>query len=238
MFNSRSNYFSFNNSTNSALNYFIARKYTHQRSYGDDAGCGFFDVMCSLSSIWCILNHFFTLDVDRQRLTTRRKIVSMPEISFSCQPRYKMKPVMTEQNWSYTTMLNISSHHEDKMVGTTSYPHKIVNRRISQEIYNTMVLPGHIAGTISQNSKSLFLIIETNYDERYIDHVEKKWKKIFYSYFSPHKNCRCVPLSYVIRNYAPSPDDVNNRYFQIIHQSSLVGDMFTIDSSKVLDIIK
>ena len=47
-----------------------------------------------------------------------------------------------------------------------------------------------------------------------------------------------MPLSYVTRKDTSSPEDSKNRDVQTIYQASLVGNMFTIDSSKVLDILK
>ena len=47
-----------------------------------------------------------------------------------------------------------------------------------------------------------------------------------------------VPLSYVTRKDTSSPKDIENRYVQIIYQASLVGNMMTIDSRKVIDILK
>ena len=52
------------------------------------------------------------------------------------------------------------------------------------------------------------------------------------------ENSRGVPLSYVIRKDTSSPEDIENRDVQIIYQSSLVGNMFTRDSRKVLNILK
>ena len=52
------------------------------------------------------------------------------------------------------------------------------------------------------------------------------------------KNSRGVPLSYVIRKVVSSPEDSENRDVQIIYQASLVRNMFTRDSSKVIDILK
>ena len=52
------------------------------------------------------------------------------------------------------------------------------------------------------------------------------------------ENSRGVPLSYVIRNDTSSPEDIENRDVQIIYQTSLVRNMFTRDSSKVIDILK
>ena len=45
------------------------------------------------------------------------------------------------------------------------------------------------------------------------------------------------PLSYVIRKDTSIPEDSENRDVQIIYQPSLVGNMFTRDSRKVLDIL-
>ena len=45
-------------------------------------------------------------------------------------------------------------------------------------------------------------------------------------------------ISYVIRKYIPIPDDEENSDAQIIHQSSIVINMFTRDLGKVLDILK
>ena len=47
-----------------------------------------------------------------------------------------------------------------------------------------------------------------------------------------------MPLSYVIRNDAPTPDNDEKDYVQITHQIGLVRNIFTRDSSKVIDIIK
>ena len=47
-----------------------------------------------------------------------------------------------------------------------------------------------------------------------------------------------MTLSYVIIKDTPSPEDSENRDVQIIYQESLVGNMFTRDSKKVLDILK
>ena len=47
-----------------------------------------------------------------------------------------------------------------------------------------------------------------------------------------------MPLSYVIRNDAPTPDNDEKDYVQITHQIGLVRNIFTRDSSKVFDIIK
>ena len=52
------------------------------------------------------------------------------------------------------------------------------------------------------------------------------------------KNSRGVPLSYVIRKYRSSPKDSENRDVQIIYVESLVGNMFTRDLGRVLDILK
>ena len=47
-----------------------------------------------------------------------------------------------------------------------------------------------------------------------------------------------MPISYIIMRDTPSPEDNENRNLQIIYQESLVRNMFTRDSGKVLDIIK
>ena len=47
-----------------------------------------------------------------------------------------------------------------------------------------------------------------------------------------------MPLSYVIIKDTSSPEDSENRDVQIIYQASLVGNMFTRDPNKVLDILK
>ena len=52
------------------------------------------------------------------------------------------------------------------------------------------------------------------------------------------KNIRGVHLSYVIRKDMSNPKNSEIRYVQIKYQASLVGNMFTRDSRKVLDIIK
>ena len=47
-----------------------------------------------------------------------------------------------------------------------------------------------------------------------------------------------MPLSYVIRKDTSSPEDSKNRDAQIIYQENLVGNMFTRDPRKFIDIIK
>ena len=47
-----------------------------------------------------------------------------------------------------------------------------------------------------------------------------------------------MTLSYVIRKDTSIPEDSENRDVQIIYQASLVSNMFTINSRKVLDILK
>ena len=47
-----------------------------------------------------------------------------------------------------------------------------------------------------------------------------------------------MPLSHVIRKVTSSLRDSENRDVQIIYQASLIGNMFTRDSKKVLDILK
>ena len=47
-----------------------------------------------------------------------------------------------------------------------------------------------------------------------------------------------MPLSYVIGKDTSSPKDSENRDVQIIYKASLVWNIFTRDSMKVLDIIK
>ena len=47
-----------------------------------------------------------------------------------------------------------------------------------------------------------------------------------------------MPLSYVIRKDTSSSKDSENRDVKIIYQASLVGNMFTRNSKKVLDILK
>ena len=55
-----------------------------------------------------------------------------------------------------------------------------------------------------------------------------QWEESIYNYFS----------SNVIRKDTPSPDYVENRDVQIIHQESLVRNMFIRDSNRVIDILK
>ena len=59
-----------------------------------------------------------------------------------------------------------------------------------------------------------------------------------YKYFVSRKTSRGVTLSYLIKNYTPSPEDSENRYVQIIYRVIIVGSMFTIESRKVIAIIK
>ena len=47
-----------------------------------------------------------------------------------------------------------------------------------------------------------------------------------------------MPLSYFIRKYTSSPEDNENKDVRKIYQASLVGNVFTRDSRKVLDILK
>ena len=69
----------------------------------------------------------------------------------------------------------------------------------------------------------------------------EKWTQredIIYNYFASRKNSCGVLLTYVIRKDTSSPEDSEKRDAQIIYQASLVGNMFTRDSRKILDIIK
>ena len=59
-----------------------------------------------------------------------------------------------------------------------------------------------------------------------------------YNYFTSRKNSRGVTLSYVIIKDMSNTKDIENRDVQIIYQASLVGNIFTRDSTKVLGIIK
>ena len=59
-----------------------------------------------------------------------------------------------------------------------------------------------------------------------------------YNYLASREKSRCVPLYYVIRKDTPSPKDSEIRDEKIIYQASLVRNMFTRDSRKLLDIIK
>ena len=65
-----------------------------------------------------------------------------------------------------------------------------------------------------------------------------QWEYSKYNHFVSRENSRGVPLSYVIRKYTSSPKDIENRDVQIIYQAIIVGNMFTRDSRKVLDILK
>ena len=47
-----------------------------------------------------------------------------------------------------------------------------------------------------------------------------------------------MPLYYVIRKDTSSPEDSENRDVKINYQASLVGNIFTRDSRKILDILK
>ena len=59
-----------------------------------------------------------------------------------------------------------------------------------------------------------------------------------YNYFASRKNSPGVPLSYAIINDTPIPEDIENRDMQIIYQASLLRNMFTRDSRKVLGFLK
>ena len=85
----------------------------------------------------------------------------------------------------------------------------------------------------------------TRYVERELINTKEfsheKWDQLedsIYNYLTSRENIHGVPLYYVIRKDKPSPEDSENRYVQIIYQASLVGNVFTRDSRKVLDIIK
>ena len=54
-----------------------------------------------------------------------------------------------------------------------------------------------------------------------------QWVDSIYNYFASRKNSLGVTLSYVIITNTPGPEDSENRDVQIIHQESLVRDMFT-----------
>ena len=57
-------------------------------------------------------------------------------------------------------------------------------------------------------------------------------------HFLSQKNSCCVLLSYVIIKNATSPDDGHNRDVHINNQERTVGNMFTSESTKFLDIIR
>ena len=59
-----------------------------------------------------------------------------------------------------------------------------------------------------------------------------------YNYFSSQKNSRSVTLSYSIRKNTSSTEDSENRDVIIIQKASFIGNMFTIDSRKVFNILK
>ena len=65
-----------------------------------------------------------------------------------------------------------------------------------------------------------------------------QWEDSIYNYLSSRKNSRCVSLSYATRKYTPSTDDGENRDVMIIHQASLLGNMFIRYSMKEIDILK
>ena len=52
------------------------------------------------------------------------------------------------------------------------------------------------------------------------------------------ENSSGVPLYYVIIKDTPNTEDSEKRDIQIIYQASIVGNCFTRDSRKILDIIK
>ena len=65
-----------------------------------------------------------------------------------------------------------------------------------------------------------------------------QWEDSIYNYFPPReKNCG-VLLSYFIRKDTPSTKDIENRNVQIIYQEIIVGNIFTIDSMKVLYVLR
>ena len=65
-----------------------------------------------------------------------------------------------------------------------------------------------------------------------------QWEDIIYNYIASNKKGRSVTLSYVIRNDTPSPKYRENRDMQTIYHASLVGNIFTRESRKVIEIIK
>ena len=65
-----------------------------------------------------------------------------------------------------------------------------------------------------------------------------QWEDRVYNYFASRKKNRGVPLSYVTIKDMLSPEDSENRDVKIMYQASLVGNIFTRNSRKVLDIIK
>ena len=65
-----------------------------------------------------------------------------------------------------------------------------------------------------------------------------QWEYIIYNYFASRENSCSAPLSYFIIKDISSTKDSENRNVQIIYQESLVGNMFTRYSRKVLDILK
>ena len=52
------------------------------------------------------------------------------------------------------------------------------------------------------------------------------------------KNCRGVPLSYVIKKYTPSLKDSENRDVEIIYQSSFFRNMVTKDPREIINILR
>ena len=64
-----------------------------------------------------------------------------------------------------------------------------------------------------------------------------QWGDSIYNYFTSMKNSRGVTLSYATRKDTPSPENSENRYVQIIYKTSIVGNMSTRDSRKVLNIL-
>ena len=68
----------------------------------------------------------------------------------------------------------------------------------------------------------------------------EKWTQLedrINKYLASGNNCG-VPIYYVIRKGKSSPEDSENRDKHIIYQASVVGNMFTRYSRKVLDILK
>ena len=65
-----------------------------------------------------------------------------------------------------------------------------------------------------------------------------QWEDSIYNYFNSIKNSCGVHLYYVIRKDTSRPEYSENRDVQIIYHASIVGNMFTRDSRKVLGILK
>ena len=151
----------------------VAVKYTHQRSDRDDSGCVLFDAMCDLIYMWFSLNQLFTLEVENQWLPTCGKYICVHVFNKLCLlTKVWCEACQDRIKWIFHNDDEDLSHHKFNLVVITPYLYQNDRWSIVQASHNTLEPHSYIAGTISKNSKNIFLPIGINYADQYIDHVE------------------------------------------------------------------